>query len=222
MKTRDRGLTSSRSLRGSDVPSAKATWCAIEKFALTFSGYDWAGSLEKCADLANSTRGTYDSSPERRLPKLTLDELRSCLFFEQRRFRHAGEEPLGADQGTSLDVLWESEVDGEVVQAATWQDIAQRGFDPPEKFSAYLHTLRWNTVTSANPRLFQSPLRAGIEIMAYQLEPLRKALLLPRVNLFIADDLGCRINRFTVPRVSNIAQFHEPKRGMIQLQRRAP
>jgi SNF2 family DNA or RNA helicase len=93
-------------------------------------------------------------------------------------------------QGTSLDVLWESEVDAQVLQAATWQDIARKGFDPPEKFSAYLHTLRWNSVTSTNPRLFQSPLRAGIQVMAYQLEPLRKALQLPRVNLFIADDVG--------------------------------
>ena len=40
------------------------------------------------------------------------------------------------------------------------------------------------------PKLFQAPFRAGIQIDAYQLEPLRKALLLPRVNLFIADDVG--------------------------------
>ena len=50
--------------------------------------------------------------------------------------------------------------------------------------------LRWNTVTSTNPQLFQAPYRAGIRVDAYQLEPLRKALLLPRVNLFIADDVG--------------------------------
>jgi hypothetical protein len=42
----------------------------------------------------------------------------------------------------------------------------------------------------ARPRLFQSPFRAGIQILTYQLEPLRKALQLPRVNLFIADDVG--------------------------------
>ena len=68
--------------------------------------------------------------------------------------------------------------------------MGERGFDAPHLFAAYLHTIRWNTVTSTDPTLFQSPFRAGIRIDAYQLETLRKALALPRVNLFIADDVG--------------------------------
>ncbi len=93
-------------------------------------------------------------------------------------------------QGTQLDILWEKELDAQIVSGANWKNIAERGFDPPERFSSYLHALRWNLVTSTNPRLFQSPLRAGIQVQAYQMEPLRKALYLPRVNLFIADDVG--------------------------------
>jgi len=92
-------------------------------------------------------------------------------------------------QGDSLEVLWEYEIDTAVLQAP-WQQLGRRDFDPPSRFAAYLHALRWNCVTATNPRLFQSPWRAGIEVMAYQLEPLRKALRLPRVNLFIADDVG--------------------------------
>lgn len=93
-------------------------------------------------------------------------------------------------QGRRLEVLWDKEVDAEILSGESWQRLAQKGFDPPRLFSSYLHAMRWNCVTATNPRLFQAPFRAGIQLHAYQLEPLRKALVLPRVNLFIADDVG--------------------------------
>jgi phosphatidylserine/phosphatidylglycerophosphate/cardiolipin synthase-like enzyme len=51
-------------------------------------------------------------------------------------------------QGTTLEVLWESEVDAVPVARPTWQRAAERGFDAPQLFASYLHALRWNTVTS--------------------------------------------------------------------------
>ncbi len=93
-------------------------------------------------------------------------------------------------QGDQLSVAWELELDRQILSAEAWKDIGKKGFDPPRQFAAFFNTLRWNCVTATDPRLFQSPFRAGIKLDPYQLVPLRMALRLPRVNLFIADDVG--------------------------------
>ncbi len=66
------------------IPINSNTWEEIELFALTFDGYSYWGD-ETCADIANR----QDAS--------TLTKARTCLFFEQRRWRHFDEIPTGAD-----------------------------------------------------------------------------------------------------------------------------
>ncbi len=51
------------------------------QFAYTFAGYEFFGSFERCADIANSR----DHS--------SLDHIRGCLYFEARRWHHIGERP---------------------------------------------------------------------------------------------------------------------------------
>ena len=93
-------------------------------------------------------------------------------------------------QGEALTVLWEHKLDARVQHDTGWANVAKTAFDDPPLFAAYLRTLSWNCVTATDPKLFQAPFRAGIRTDIYQLEPLSRALQLPRVNLFIDDDVG--------------------------------
>lgn len=94
------------------------------------------------------------------------------------------------NQGSVLEVLWELELGARVLQPEAHGLGATSKIDPPRFFGAYLHALKWSSVTATDAKLFQSPFRAGIKLLDHQLTPLKKALALPRANLFIADDVG--------------------------------
>lgn len=93
-------------------------------------------------------------------------------------------------QGRPLSVLWERELGARVIRPAQGGLGTPTALDEPRRFASYLHALKWSSVTATDARLFQAPFRAGIHLLDHQLSPLKKALELPRVNLFIADDVG--------------------------------
>ena len=77
-------------LRTSHLPPPGAGWREIGRFALSFDGYAWWGSFEKCAQIGNEGGRAFRATGA--VPD-SLIELRTCLFFEQRRWRHYGFDP---------------------------------------------------------------------------------------------------------------------------------
>jgi superfamily II DNA or RNA helicase len=92
--------------------------------------------------------------------------------------------------GDELTVIWEIEPGTQVIphQELPKPDLAQ--LDPPERLDAFLDAVRWGAVATADSKALQAPFRSGITIENYQLDPVVRALGMPRANLLIADDVG--------------------------------
>jgi SNF2 family DNA or RNA helicase len=50
--------------------------------------------------------------------------------------------------------------------------------------------VRWGTASHADLRNVNAPFRSGIDLEDYQLDPVVRAIQMPRANLLIADDVG--------------------------------
>src|SRR5258706_5864988 len=90
--------------------------------------------------------------------------------------------------GEELQVIWELEPGTSVHEKSTLPN--PDSFDHPLRLQAFLDAVRWGAVSQADDKALQSPFRSGIEVDEYQLDPVVRALSMPRVNLLIADDVG--------------------------------
>jgi superfamily II DNA or RNA helicase len=94
------------------------------------------------------------------------------------------------DLGEELTLVWEVEPGREVLPSSRLPEVSEAGWDDPQVLGAFLDAVRWGTVASADSRTLQAPFRSGARIEEYQLEPVARALAVPRVNMLIADDVG--------------------------------
>ena len=90
--------------------------------------------------------------------------------------------------GEELQVIWEIEPGAKVIEKVALPEPT--GFDPPDRLDAFLDAVRWGAASTADVKNIQSPFRSGIDIEDYQLDPVVRAIQMPRVNLLIADDVG--------------------------------
>ena len=88
-----------------------------------------------------------------------------------------------------MEVIWELELGTKIHEKSTLPEPNNK-FDTPIQFQAFLNAVRWGAISQSQENILHSPFRSGIRIDDYQLDPLVRALTMPRVNLLIADDVG--------------------------------
>ncbi len=152
------------------------------------------------------------TSPTRSTPVITVPDQGQLVEVRQRRFvvNHVQKSALPADPlrlsdtspqhlltltsveddalGEELRVVWEIEPGARTIERNNLP--RPTGFDDPTRFDAFLDAIRWGAATRADRNTLQAPFRSGIAIEDYQLDPVARALQMPRANLLIADDVG--------------------------------
>jgi superfamily II DNA or RNA helicase len=126
--------------------------------------------------VVNDVKASILPTPAMKLPNANLQHLLTLSSVE--------DDGLGEE----LQIIWEIEPGAKVVEKVALP--TPTGFDEPEKLDAFLDAVRWGAASSADLKNIQSPFRSGIEIEDYQLDPVVRAIQMPRVNLLIADDVG--------------------------------
>ncbi len=71
------------------IPEHGDSWDAVSSFSLSYDGYAYWDDVSELA-----TRSIRVWTRDHALPA-TIDEVRACLFYEQRRWHHFGEDPNG-------------------------------------------------------------------------------------------------------------------------------
>src|SRR5579875_1201249 len=90
--------------------------------------------------------------------------------------------------GEEIQVIWEIEPGARTIEKTALPQPTS--FDTPQRLDTFLNAVRWGAASSADVRAIQAPFRSGVDLEDYQLDPVARAIGMPRVNLLIADDVG--------------------------------
>ena len=92
--------------------------------------------------------------------------------------------------GEELRVIWEREPKAETFDVIGFP--RPDNWDSFDRFIAFIHAVNWSTSSrlARTEGIISAPFRSDVKLEEFQLEPVARSLMMPRVNLLIADDVG--------------------------------